>query len=401
MRHRSAQGRALHELQLGIPLPSVFTFRAELSSLAHLHPKKSLQTSFTPSRNAYISQIAPSPDGALLAIASTDGRVEIHEPADDATLRLTLLPSQSSKLSSCAWRTQSDSDGVFLTLYRDVCFYDLNTCRVDRPSRKFSVPHGIISEIAAVNEHSFAVSATNSLLLFDARLRSRSACVAKIHTKLHDAVITAHDLCVYGAESGCILLWDRRKLAVSNKSPTAMEKKQTAEVANRTVARGGRFDMLRVLPESAQGVVAYQMGDGSVGYADVVGEGGEAIPERRPEVRVGNSKGPELDDFGTYATGLNYPWYVNRRRGAIFAAGFRRGWRMVVPTVHKSGYRVVGFGGGMEISSYEKGWNRHCSCIQPLDNSLERLVVGGVLNDVHMLEVDFQETERRKKEKPS
>lgn len=85
-RSSSAPTSAVRALELGAPLPSSLTLRAELTYLTNYHVlPRSLNHGFRPHpitsahRNSYVVSITSTSDGTLQAILSSSGRIEVHE----------------------------------------------------------------------------------------------------------------------------------------------------------------------------------------------------------------------------------------------------------------------------------------------------------------------------------
>ena len=395
-RRRSRRGNpadnqisAIRQLELGGSLSSRLIFRSEISRLTQLNTshRRLHPSTFSSGRHAYISELVSSPDKALLAVASTDGRIEVHEPADTETLRLAILPTQNKKLSSVAWGSLRSSDCLLLGFDQGViALYDLNTCQVDRPTRQFFHNSQSLADVTTLDGNTFATAVSNGMNVYDARVKKS---IATVETQSWDAVLTGEDIFIYAANNGEVVLWDRRKLTSQSRVGTMAKRRDTA--LTRLTFSTGRFNDIRLVPDAAPGSLFFYHSDGTVGHVDIVSRNVESSPEQGLRIRnfdpSPNDTG--LEPYGTSEHALDYPWYVHRRRMDVMSAPRGPGWRAIVPNVKTKGFRFVGFASDMSLQTYSGSLpaSQHYSCAHAIDGQLDRIVLGDVKNKVHVYEV--------------
>lgn len=359
--------------------------------------------------------MTPSADGALLAVAGNDARIEVHEIGleDSESLRLTLVPqNQRLLLSSCAWASPRGKDSIVTAFENsdDVWEYDLQTCREDMPSRVHRLPmsgyargpkvEAGTSDMVAMDNKCLAIAQGSGLIkLLDIRLKRKHAFVGNIDTAMRRPLISVKGMDLYAAAAGEIGLFDRRVTSMaastSFKSFGSDDKKQhkRSQIARKTVGPKSAFNMLQVPTSAAPGCVAYQTSDGCVGLTDMAVQSPSVfcVPENVAQPpQVNNETG--LEQFGTAAEALQKPWFVRRRQGDIVSGPgpSNRGWRIVTPLVSGPGVRMVSFGAGEEARSVEFAKHHHYSCVHLAGGTTDRLVLGTATNTVKILEVDFR-----------
>lgn len=177
-----SQTGALRRLENGYDLCNHLTLRAELTNLCHLHEVAFTSSSFcthpttSPQRNAHIVSIAASSDKCLAAIASSDGRCEIHEPtADDDTLRVTL--SAQARLSTVAFFQHADIVATATSDNPALYAYDLNKCSSDMPTTSIPLTAQTkpLTDLAPLQWPICAGVRPGQLALFDFRVPSSSS----------------------------------------------------------------------------------------------------------------------------------------------------------------------------------------------------------------------------------
>lgn len=399
---RRTQLDHLHSIELGASLPFALSYRCELDTLKRLRPSEKVlnPTTFTNTiihaRHAYITQFVPSPDRHLVAVASSDGSLEIHEPEDDKTLRLTIL-ARNAKLASVAWGSLRGSECVILGLVSPrVALYDLETCQVDTPTREFAHDARSLSDIAVIDNHVFATTTPKRITLFDARVRKRITDVA---VPYNDAVLEGEDVCLYAADVSEVALWDRRKMA-SCARVGIMEKRQDCALSRQRIGSmlPVRFNSIKRFPNSPPGILFVHMADGTIGHVDMVGKTHHVKEEKivtRPAVNE------ELSDYGRLEEETHYPWYVHRRRADLLVGQFNLGWRALLPsTAHPNKYRLIGFDTNMKMKSHTAtiptdgprptGSNdKFCICMHAVNGKLDRVMMGGIRNHVDVYDMQY------------
>ncbi|PXF45236.1 hypothetical protein BWQ96_05002 [Gracilariopsis chorda] len=406
--------RALKARELGEPLSNKVTLRIELKCLAHLRMQNKWTTRFvpiTPATRDYIVQVSPSQDGALLAVASSNGRIEIHEPEDSDSMRLSLFSSAWSRIAACTF-SRSPHDTILVAHENgNVHLYDLNTCENSTATRAFKqeAAKRHVSDILSLDKNVFAVARDDFVFLYDSRLRSSAACTAQTRVG-KDAAFVGEDLELYVASQGVISLYDRRRLRAPSKL-ISMERKESPCVLRREISESGRLNMLRMLPGAPQGHLFYHAVNGTTGHVDILGSGQEHIKVsrqvERPPLPAPNPDDPGLQEYGTleqsfslqiYGTqeqSLEPSWYVRRRLGDVVRAAHGSGWIAIFPHLYKPAFEVVLFGHGSAMQSFEREMDYQASCMQTVGGTLRRIVVGGIDNQVDTLAVD---TSRRPKQ---
>lgn len=418
---------ALRSLELYGELCPEMTWRAECTALSRLRRIALRQTTFTPTvstaRYAHPVSLAPSPDGALLAVVGSDGRVEIHEPAalesSEISLRLTLVPRPDGlKVAAAQWGTKGDADNVFLALANkpQVFSYALDTCELHKPSRTYTFPrpgksslsNGGATDIAVVGEHCFAAAQQDGpVFLFDRRLRSMSSpssVAGSIEVTTRNNVIAHTNSFLYVADMGLISMYDLRMLTSATGAPVAPA--QQAKVMRSSKSRpsitqlararvhNSHFNFIAPLPNAPLSCITYQLFSGAVGYLDITVpfRGGIHVPEAPSQKSILPESG--LADYGQLQRDQMYPWYVARRRGCVTSGPFGRGWRVIVPRVTEpGGLRVVRFGPSVQTNSFDIDAGGHTTCVHAIDGSLRKLVVGYAVNSISMLEEQWPKQE--------
>lgn len=420
---------SLRSLEIGDDMPDRLAWRAELSALSHLRLwKPGLQgTEFDgfarPShlRNPYVSQITPSADGFLLAVAGIDCRVEVHElgSQDSDSFRIRLVPlNHRFSLSSCAWAAPRGNEAI-VTAFEEsdqVYLYDLQTCREDIPTHIYKL-RGLnsasdasgprsqtgTSDMVAVSNNCVAVAQGGGIIsILDLRLKSsKEALVSKVSTGMRRPVIAIDKMDLYAAAGGKIAMYDRRvpsevsSTSVLSFGNTNTGKQKRNLVAEQKVGWDEHFNMLKVPPSAAPGCVAYTTAEGCVGMTDMaatkLSESPFVFSVREDPVKARTGLNDGVDDFGTTLDTVK-PWFVKKRRGDVVHGPSNRGWKIVTPLVSRPGMRVVGFGSQGVARSFEFCSEAHFSCTHLVGGATNRLVVGTSKNTVSVLEVDMSQS---------
>lgn len=432
--------RGLLRAELGFPLSVRDVLLHEQSALSQLereHPSRlgptSLDGRSCSVRHVHVVAIAPSPDAALLAIATSDARVEIHQPSDHAfswlgsnssppspdTLRLSLVPPSANigliRASDVAWFPHHDTVALAMKSCAAVWTYDIETCAEDRPTRVHNLspatPRGV-ANLATMAGNGLIVAAAEDCHVSMLDRRARHPIAEFSAPSTNNSIATAESL-IYVCGGGWIRAYDVRNLpqkssstrskyiAFENqsKSPSAVCKMQIRH------ARPGfeeslspvssDFNFVEALQGGAR--VGFQLMDGSVGLADLTTASLECSPENfssniAPVEAVART--------GLYSLGARqaaadaYPWFVARRRGCFVTGSCNRGWRIVAPCVSRPAFRVVPLGLSNPAISHNSYLLRkefyldtpiHVSCALAND-SLTRVVVGYASNCVDVFQ---------------
>lgn len=398
--------RALKARELGESLSSKVTLRVELKCLAHLRKQENWSTRFVPIfpvTRDYIVQVSPSQDQALLAVASSNGSVEIHEPEDTDSIRLSLRSEAWSRIAACTF-SRGPNDTILVAHENGIIhLYDLNTCDNSIPTRAIihEAPKPHVSDVLSLDTNIFGVTRGDFVFLYDSRLRSSVAQICETRVG-KDATFVGEDLELYVASQGVISLYDRRRLRAPSKL-ISMEKKQSPCVLRREIAESGRLNMLHMLPGAPRGHLLYHAANGTTGHVDIPGSVQEHIKLSRqiyrPRRTATDPDDPGLQEYGTleHLHGLIYTtpeqrldpsWYVRRRLGDVVCAAHGSGWIAIFPHMYKSAFEVVFFGNGYAMQRYERSMDYQASCIHTVRGNLRQIVVGGIQNQVETLVVD-------------
>lgn len=410
---RTSQTTALRAFELGSPLNPSLTFRSELTLLTHYHrPEKPFASQFRPHpttsvlRNAYVTDIAASPDRALCAIASTDGRVELHEPAAADSLRMTLervnAESRLSTLTFFPENGNAKSDDALLTCASESAaayFYDLNVCRVDRPTQSLyfrNDPRRTITGIAPSTRPIFVAVRPSGVSVFDLRLpHGGEAFAASIPCK--DPVAATRDDFIFIAEGDQILTYDRRQLPAAKMMRTSLSLTMGRAADNSVssvsvpLPKHARYNWLVAPPQAPPGFYAFHATDGTFGTVDLVSRAVEKVKETEAEEKTFL----ELAQYGTMeASFTQNAWYIRRRRGDIITGPYSRGWRVIVPNMLSTGARTIAFGPDLPMQEYSipAAQQMDVSSIHAVDGKFDKLLLGTSRNEVDSLEIDMDRT---------
>lgn len=433
--NHAPQLSSLFHTELGHDLPERLSWRGELAALSRLEPSAPglHPTTFTFSqdrtwekRHSYIAKLSPSPDGALLAAASTDALLELHEPGDSSgdSLRLTLKPTSPLgnllRLSGVAWAAPGGAESIVMGFENlaQVWVFDLQTCNVDRPTSKFRLGSQMDSasvgacDVARVDNDCFAVSLHSGLVqVYDVRVSNRKKDgVGRLRTGVRDAVVDAQGMYIYSTGGGGIIMHDRRMARSVKTGPSSSVKSfggkgsslKDHEPLSRTVIgdrEDSRVSYLKALPGAAPGCVMYQTSSGSVGYADMAASGAsvEHIPEQSQRTAQQRPNETGLDDFGTAGHMMHRAWFVKRRQCDVKVGQHGRGWRVIAPLVHEKGVRVLSFGPGVKTRSVNV-WKRHdYTCAYAASPAFDKFVLGTSACTVESIEANFDRQEQDEK----
>lgn len=344
--------------------------------------------------------LSPSEDHQLLAAASAYSGVQVHEPLDPSgdTLRVWL---RTPCASHAAW-TVPDSHGEGLYVAQaytpTVWRFNLESCAEDRPSQILQLPTdnsagrpAHVVELSPISQHIVAAATSDgAVYMLDDRLERPA--ISSVHTHASGragAAISVHSALLYVGAAGSVSVYDRRKLprprgrGVLSFGASCAETgvRMEGPLASTRVANGSApFAALRCVPGPGT-VVAYQMDDGSVGYADLLG-GKDARKQLCAEVcdpsQRGGSPMGELRSYGSLMSQNRGTWWVHRHRGCLIPAQCGSGWRFFAPLVHGSGFRAVGIRPGKEPEIVCVRTPRPVACVSPMpeNGGCQRILVG-------------------------
>lgn len=429
--NHAPQLSSLFRAELGHELPERLSWRGELAALSRLETARpglrptcfdgTANTAVSNrhrSRYSYVSQLVASPDGALLAAAAKDARLELHELGDDpgGSLRLTLEPEddglKSFDLSAIAWAAPGGADSIIMGFSNRpaVWLFDLATCSVQKPTRQFPLSQGRTydgafsqgaSDVVTIDNDCFA-ACTNpgDLKLFDVRAtKSKNSMIGTFTTEMKDAVVAAQGMHIYAAGHGDILMYDRRMSrtargggSVKSFGGKSSSLKKQDSLTKNAIPDEHRVTFLRALPGAAPGCVAYQTTAGAVGYMDmaVPGPNGAHLPEEIPAMMRSANIETSLDVFGTAEQqAVSRSWYMSRRQCHVMVGQRGRGWKMIAPVVQRSGIRVVSFGPGFETRNVKILRGKDYACVHAPSPAMDKFVLGGAIDRLESLEANF------------
>lgn len=411
MRLRQSQLSHLAALQYGSPLPTSLTFRAELSSLCHIRPTNTaFQTFFerqnvTSERNSHIVHIAPSPDRSLAAVASSNGLIELHEPSVDDSHRLTLeRVAPYSRLSALLYPSNFVGDHVLAAASNvsDIYHYDVQKCRVDKPTTQFKIPRPTksIMDIAEMERtpFTFAASLKDELFIFDSRQGRKVAISAEMPLSVSPRLVAQGHSLVVGTECR-LLTYDWRKFPKPRNTSQKVVSFQASANAKSAVSTTDLVDdealrplgplySICPLPGAPDGYFFFQTEKGVVGTVDVMSHHINLLKESRPSILAQD----DLHDYGhAFAAFNDFGWHVGRRRVDVIRGTGGRGWRALVPNLHKRGVRVVAVADDMPLLQFSIPILKDVdvTTVLGVDGKLDKLIVGTAKNDVKSFEIDM------------
>ncbi|CAN8076617.1 unnamed protein product [Agarophyton chilense] len=386
----------LRAREVGKSASKDLVWRAELNTLSTLQLKPTWNTQFKPVARGcrdYIVQFSASQDEALLAAASSNGMIEIHEPDDSDSLRLRLRSNHSSKVAACTWG-KGRGDHLYVaheagTIHQ----YDLNQCDPNAPTNAISnlgnKRH--LTDIISLEPNVFAVAHHELLHMYDIRESWRRKISTT--TRIGKEIAVAGDgLELYIASPGNISLYDRRQLP-QGRAFLSMERSGKNIVLQRHLPEHSRLDMLRILMGAPRGFLFYRTAKGTAGYIDMLGkESGEHITPAHPPVFADSSQvslgETGLQSYGTLRQSYDLSWHVRRRLGDVVCGAHGTGWRAIFPQTFRSSFEVILFGHGRPMESYERSLGNEIASMYAIGRKLGRILIGGIRNEMQLLEVD-------------
>lgn len=420
---------SVFQVRLGGDVSESFCWRAQLASLRCLQPSSNgLQpTSFTATargawekRHRHIAQLSPSPDGGLLAVASSDAVVEVHEPGDRTgeSLRLTLepvhdrMPRTNLKFSGAAWLAPAGAESVVMAFENlpQMWLFDLQTCSLDRPTTKIrlastttqrnSIDAGV-SDVARVDDYCFAVSLYSGMIqVYDVRASHRkNDGIATLCATGRFSVIDTQGMYIYRSGGDSIHMHDRRMLrpiqvgSIKSFGGRHSSAGGEQEVASVTIGNDEdrRPSFLKALPGAAPGCVMYQTSGGAVGHVDMAASRHalEHIPEESITLKRPRPIETGLDEYGTASEMMHQPWHVRRRHCDVKVGPLGQGWRVVAPIAHGAGVRVITFGPGVKTRSMRLWRKGYYSCVHAINSQFDKFILGGSDCTLETIEASF------------
>lgn len=437
-----SQTDSLRRLQLGHSLSPSLAFRAQAALLSHLHRAPAPNIALTPAaanapiaghahRNPHIVAIAPSPDRALVAVASSLGIIEIHEPsATDDTLRLKLGPHDpTQRLVSVILAALPDDVVLSTTRNSAIHLHDLNKCHPNRPCRIFPIDnHPVpVYDVVTLSPHTFAATCPRRLAVFDTRVRGSSQ-VTGIPHECPEPLIAASQHALLLAAVNDVRVFDFRKfptfsptpsnsrslcMGSASQSPSRSSLVHTIAVSKSDPA--ARFNSIVPLPDATDGLFFYHLSDGTLGTLDVLHtrttpltSPSPASPPMIPKSRQPSSVPTTSRDrlaaeasrgLCQYGTAANHslasaPWFVPRRRIDVLPAPQSCGWRVLLPDTTRNGVSVAAFGPRLPLATTRLpvAKNEIVTVATAIDSELTSIWLGTANNRVSAYTVDTART---------
>lgn len=372
MPRRPSVFRDVFDTELGRALTASTAWRLERRAFASLRPASSVwQTTsqYEQSKRDYISGVACSPDGALAAVVSMSGNVQVHEPLDGVeSFRLAV---RAPGASAAVW---AESDKLYIALpgRTHVHRYDLESCSESRPSQVIKLPDtppGVgpgIGDLVSLSPHILAATTPAGVgYIMDDRLRQSATASVNILPPYGPGgaappIAGLGDVIAVGAH-GSVFVHDVRRLPPASYHSTrthtlgSSAQHQSALARVRVIEGPGEFASLHLMSESL-GTVAFQLASGHVGCTDLLVGGARVRLERAlPGAGASSNGATELQAYGSYARASavdNRSWWVRRRRGCLAESSAPGGGSLfLAPLVHDAGVRIVSLNGGGRLEA--------------------------------------------------
>lgn len=325
-------------------------------------------------RYPYVTTIAPSADGALLAVTTSDGRVEVHQPAavnaalagaervarpegeagEEAeevvrypspdSLRLSIvLADLSVRAADMVWEPRADVVVLGLGDRSALWTFDIETCREDVPChvRKLSAISGgvdhSVTDLAVVKGVGCVVAACRDKRIYMSDVRVRKP-VGVFDVAAADNAVAAAEPLVVVCGGGLVKVFDVRMVG---KGGMGGRERAVKEVR---VPGADGFGFAEAVMGGSRVVV--QDLKGNVGLVNMITGGVEISSEPEPDRPKEVMAGTGLFELGAIEQHRrSFPWYIQRRRGVVFPGPMGQGgWRAVVPCVGRRAVRVVPLG---------------------------------------------------------
>lgn len=423
-----SKARRLLLSDLGFSLGPKDVWLNEQLALSHLRPAEvscigptTVDGRVFASRHLHVVGLVPSPDAALLAIATSDARLEIHQPGpphDSSSgtvpptvdsFRLRVNPARNTwkhdVVSSLAWYPQRDIVAIAMRRGAQVWLYDIERCIGDEPTRTCTVPsvlsHGV-NDLKALECSGLLIgsSANSQVFLLDQR---KHCPAAEFEVPTHNNAIAVAEPLIFVCGNERIDTYDLRMLQQNGHTTTSgfstshtslpsakpitsvhVTQCMTDEYAS---PRRWQFDFNFVKALDGGARIAFQLSDGTVGIRDIIAgtlkysrEKSRSTPNSAQTLRQVRFHA----DTTTQSNLSTYPWYASRRYCSVVNAPLNSGWRMVVPCLSQSGFRIVPLNLLQSTSSplskiaaedFYIDTGKHVTCIHA-EQGMRRVVVG-------------------------
>lgn len=324
-------------------------------------------------RYPYVSSLAESGDCALLAVMTSDARVEIHQPTRSCTplpvatsgptglqtsphpptdsLRLSINPADTrARAADLCWLPDRDSVVLGMSDRPALWTFDIETCRETRPCREQRLFRGGQEEGHGVTDMTtmpglgcvIAACRDRRVYLSDFR---QGKLFSTFPVSAGNCVVASADPLVFVCGDGFIRAYDIRSLPSSSPkvSLVSMAPRQKP-LKELRVSHSTDFCFAQPVMNGAR--VAFQDLAGLVGLANFVSGDIEKSPEAVRDEPKEVIPGSGLYELGTMERHRREnPWYIARRRGVVVPGPVREGgWRIVAPCVGRSAIRIVPLG---------------------------------------------------------
>lgn len=292
--------------------------------------------------SSYISSVASSTDGALTCLASTRGRIEIHESAavieGQDSLRMHIerdLPSKAY-LDNVLWGREGRdellvSDKNIYGIYG----FNLETCDSSwRPTWKWMSDDHVHDMIMQGENCFVGCLKKGEVFRYDWRDgRPAAVCSIKDVRGKSNLVMCHSGPYLVSGFQGIIAVYDSRK------SDQCLLRKRLFDGK-----AGGAFTLLKHFP-GTQTCFAYKNEEENLGYVDISTGKSRAFRSslKRPRIQLKEAEF-EMTDYrrllNTRRDDWRGAWYISRRRGSILQQPFGGGWRIFTPGVKNTGLDV-------------------------------------------------------------
>lgn len=460
----SEVGRLLRAAERGLPLNPVQVWKLETTSLAQfrrvspacalVYPSAFTDPTLVPQRpgirRPFVTSAAPSADGALLALTSSDARIELHElpeiarplcvapvaadalstqgapavqPQRADSARLSIVPSDvKARAADACWHPKNETTFMMgLSDRLQAWYFDVETCAENKPCSVLRLGDGGargITDMTTMAERAAVYAAVYEGAVY--ALDSRAKKVdPQLRGGLTNMALAAADPLLFSCSQGMIRVYDVRALPVSrglNRGQrhvvTQLQLSDVVPTHSSSPVHGraelkGSFCFAQAVEGGAR--LAFQLEHGTIGMANMMTKKVVIVPEPPPEE-------PEevIPQSGLFELGAreehfrSFPWFVPRRRGLALRGACGRGWRIAAPCVGSKSFRIVPFGIARSTQEARRGVKRrigesgapasscephvvstpkHVACVTA-DEQLRRIVVGYAANGVDVYQME-------------
>lgn len=417
VRKKRYRGLSVHAAEVGGRFNARQAWHYETSALAHLRPLAIPARVFHPSissnhaepqssriANPYMSAMASTPDGGLLATMSNDARVELHQPPDPSrplptatgldsvapnadSLRLSLNPADSAvRGADMCWHPRRDTLILGLSNRSALWSFDVETCREDVPSKELALRGCVgssgVTDLSALPDKCAIAAATDDGHVFIADPRSRKHSPAFRAPSKNNAIGGVEPLLLV-CGGGSIRVFDIRALPANGALgsmpvlTTLRLEKALWENGLKYASAGASFSYVEPLNSGARAV--FQTETGMLGLANFITGKVDFFPEPpalEPEEAIPESGLYELGAQERHARA--YPWYIERRRGVVVGSLSGGGGRVLTPCVGRPAFRVVPLDLGKADNDALFNSSR---LVHPLQRDCEKTTTPGVVID--------------------